>query len=210
MLTQRPINLFVALSAGFLISINAEPDCDTFTAGGCTPINGTEVGFPVPGIDEVDCQLYCQDTEGCRFYQFKKYDETSKMTLCSLYSADYRQNCGYYAADADTDLTTCIQKQGITDSCDDFINHDCNYSFEEVALEAAPGTIGDEYHCQDLCNIFKDSLGCKYWVFSDHYHNDDDSTHCTLLKTYTNVIESCNAIHGPDKPMHSECGPEEN
>jgi len=210
MLTQRPIHLFVALSAGFLISINAESDCDTLTAGACTPYNGTETAFPISGIEEGDCQEYCKTTDGCKFYQFKKYDETSSMTLCTLYTADYRQNCGIYAADADTDLTTCIQKKGITNTCDYFINHDCNYSFEDVALEAAPGTIADEYHCQELCNIFKDSLGCQYWVFSYGEYNEDNSTHCTLLKAFTTVIESCNAVHGPDHPMHNECGPEEN
>ena len=105
-------------------------------------------------------------------------------------------------------MATCIQKKGITDTCDLFINQDCNYDLAEVSLEAEPGTIADASHCQELCGIFIDSLGCKYWVFKDENHTIDKSTHCTLYKTAGSIIDSCNAVHGPKSPFHDECGPE--
>ena len=104
-------------------------------------------------------------------------------------------------------LATCIQKQYITNTCDEFIHQDCNYDLGEVSLEAKPGTIADASHCQALCGIFINSLGCRYWVFKGEHHTPDKSTHCTLYKTASSIYGSCNAIHGPKSPFHDECGP---
>lgn len=207
MLNQRRLFIFVVFSAGFLVLIDAVPHCDTFTAGGCNPLPETKVGSPLTGIPEENCQDYCKEIADCEFYQFEKYDETAQDTKCSLFTADYRQECDIYGGDMDTDLATCIKKLDVSNTCDLFINHDCDYSYEEVALEAEPGSIIDAFHCQDLCSIFVNSLGCRYWVFTDQDTSPDHSTHCTLYKSATNIIDSCNYIHGPQDPYRYDCGP---
>merc|ERR1711944_4184 len=195
----------ITISIGFLALGNAQSaQCDSFTVGGCIPNPDTPTGVPIAGVDERACQAYCNTTLGCLFYTYEKEHQGS--TYCTLFTEDYRQNCGLYGANMDTDLTTCIQKQGITNTCDEFINQDCDYSSAGIALEAEPGTIADPSHCQELCGIFMDSLGCRYWVFQDENHTDDHSTRCTLYKSADNIVDSCNAYHGPKSPFHSECG----
>merc|ERR1712062_322309 len=147
-------------------------------------------------------------TLGCEFYQYeKKKNGIDDIPNCVLHKEDYRQNCIVYGADMNTPLATCIQKLNIQDTCDEFLHQDCDYSLAEASLIAEPGTIADASHCQELCSIFIDSLGCKYWVFEDEAPTADHASHCTLYKTSEGIMTSCNVIHGPKSPYHDECGP---
>ena len=93
---------FALFSLRFLAALNvvsAEPKCSTFSAGDCVP-DADKVITSLSGIDEKTCQLFCNETLGCEFYQWeRKRDGIDDINNCVLYEEDYRQNCFVYGAD---------------------------------------------------------------------------------------------------------------
>ena len=96
-----------------------------------------------------------------------------------------------------------MSKSGIPqDSCDLFLNEDCEYT-ETVVYDADPGSIADASHCQELCQLFEASLNCHYWTFQGSQWTSDHSTHCTLYDGMN--MGSCQAREGPEEPHHNKC-----
>jgi len=182
--------------------------CDSLTVADCKIDPDTILPeHGVAGVPEEVCQSYCNVTLGCMFYRYEKMNAELNTSYCTLLKEDYRRNCGIYGADMDTDLTSCIEKNDISNTCDEFIKEDCDYSLEEIAFDVVPGSISNTGDCKEMCDIFSDVYGCRYYVFEDENNNPDHSSRCTLYKSSDNMIHSCNVIHGPKSPYHSQCGP---
>ena len=90
------------LSLRFLAAlniVNADPECNTFSAGDCSP-DPDAIIISLEGIDETACQSLCNVTLGCEFYQWeKKKDGIDDINNCILHKEDCRQNCAVYGAD---------------------------------------------------------------------------------------------------------------
>ena len=51
--------------------VSSEPKCSTFSAGDCIP-DADKVITSLSGLDEKTCQLFCNETLGCEFYQWER------------------------------------------------------------------------------------------------------------------------------------------
>merc|ERR1711996_103687 len=113
------------------------------------------------------------------------------------------QDFAFVGGNQDTPADKCLSKKDIPhDSCDLFSQEDCEYT-EAVVFEAAPGSIADASHCQELCELFEISLNCHYWTFQSSQYTPDQSTHCTLYEGFN--AGTCTSVLGPEEPHHKDC-----
>jgi len=176
-------------------------DCAGFAAQKCTPDEDTFLGAK-DLTNEDACQQACLTTLDCKDYTWNpNLDGPDK---CKLYKDNYRQNCAVYAGGRDTKLDVCIREAfPFNNDCDRYLLIDCDYTDAQLIEEANRGSIADEYHCQEYCEVFVDS-GCDYWVFESSETAPLKMSTCKLY-SYTFDANKCPVHHGPsDAPPYSE------
>jgi len=172
--------------------------CDSFSAGKCSPEDGTFIGNK-PLNDEEACQDGCSIDVRCQDYTFDPIAPLSEQ--CKWYEDTYRQSCSLYAGNREVNLDVCIGQIGVTDDCDRFLLQDCEYSFSDPIEEATPGSIIDAYQCKEYCEKFTDA-GCDFWVFESSETAPLGNSTCKLFH-YTFNRNDCPAHHGPYSPHYS-------
>jgi len=192
------LNFFVPVAilafAGHAIAY----DCESFTVSSCDHSSKKYDG--PPGLPEEACQDFCEIYDDVKFFRYKSANGSN---ICECYAEDYRQDCAFVGGNQDTPADKCLSKANIPhDSCDLFLQEDCEYT-EAVVFEAAPGSIADASHCQELCELFEISLNCHYWTFQSSQYTPDQSTHCTLYEGFN--AGTCTSVLGPEEPHHKDC-----
>ena len=211
-------------------AVDADRKCEFFSAAKCLPIKETLIDDVFNGLDEFDCQEYCQLLHKCEYYRFVR--DVAPGTRCTLFTEDYRRRCAVYGGNQvsiilyyihwykrvlfrlytyigfislqDTELSDCIQKDNLDNTCDLFLQENCQYSGNEV-FRAEPGSVIDAFECQEFCKLFESGSTCRYWKFEVAETSPNNGTSCILYDSWD--PKSCTSIHGPYEPYHYKCGP---
>jgi len=196
--------LAILVLCGLIASTSANR-CANFSIGHCKP-KVDALNLEQNGLTQQACQEFCKITANCLFYRFEAYDSSNTMKKlvepegnCQLYTEDYEERCNLYGGDQNTDILTCLRKNHVDDDCELFSRENCAYDqnvlFDYVTV--------NPLDCQNLCNSWKDTLQCHYWVYESSAITEDQLSHCKLYSSWN--PETCTAVLGPQYPFHSGC-----
>lgn len=164
-------------------------ECSLFTYGKCQPSQDELVDtYPLPESEGAIniCQEICQIVEACKYFTYDRNEE-----LCFLYHYRYLDSCDLIGGLAEPSLDTCEQE--FEDSCDSFVNENCEYE-GELVLEKAD--ITDAHACQQLLNTIGFVYAADYFVY------DSVTRFCSF---YSGTLMTCYGVNGPDYPDLDTC-----